>query len=185
MTSDFDHHRANLDESDFVEALDELPMSVLFALEETVLVEDWEMINGRLETLGLLVEEFYELEDDQIAAWIESFREQDISSTDVDSKLVIAAGAAERTIFANVVDRLMTYVFAIDRTTDAVSTLQLLLGHWSELANDDEVMVGHLILKHGQTDKVAKMNEDERLKLHAQLHASARSAADFSDSSER
>jgi hypothetical protein len=158
-----------------------LPRPLSSELERFILGTDHDEALNRVDAIQLLLEDWDDLDDEEIPTWIAEHGDRDFSLITAedgswratDTSEPQALGAREKVVLPQqVIELFCEEVLRQDNDTMVArrESIRDLVGEWLGLLVDDEKLVGHLLLVHNAQWPL-NGDQDELLALHGRYHS--------------
>jgi hypothetical protein len=171
-----------------------VPKRLFHALEEFILIDDWDKASDRVIALELLLRQSYGPlgRDRDIARWVDKNRGRDFILGQTDDGTLFHRRNVNPRRPAAIVPRRLVDQLIRDILTQPTETRDLregatswLVSEWDQLVLDNEKLSGHLLRVH-QIDPHLLTGDIDRLVVrHSQIHAKARQASSSGGRSRR
>ena len=154
-----------------------LPVAVSRALEQSLLLPEFECGTARLEAMEFLIEQWDELDgEEQVAKWAARHAYRDLLlERREDGVLIEGTARGERGLEVSS-DLLSILISEVLKQPAEVrlarsESIRDLLGEWTAHYVDEEKILGHLLRHHSAGFATIDMSHDELISLHSAMHA--------------
>jgi hypothetical protein len=158
---------------------DDLPESLAEALEDYIILEpNSEVASEHAEALEFVIREWDDLEDDDLGSWAlrrkgrPLFIGTDPRGVYVEADSISAKIVIPESLMTLIAEQVAEAPYEVREKARAA--MQELVGEWGHLLVDDEKLLGHLILIHGESDELASRSGDELIIKHVECHQRTR-----------